>query len=323
MMLPVLINALVVFIIVISSIIYLKLAQKYNIVDNPNFRSSHTIPTIRGGGILFFIAVLCYFVVSNFKAPYFVLGLSAIALISFLDDILTLSAKLRLPFQFLAVGLVLFQLHVFNMPWYVLTSAAIVGVAFVNVFNFMDGINGITGLYSLAVLGGLLALNTIEQLAYTQLLSYVLAAVVVFGYYNFRKKARMFAGDVGSISLAVVILYVLLAIGLELQAPVLILLVAVYGIDGGLTILYRFYLKEQLMQAHRHHLYQKLVDVWQWSHLKVSAVYMSLQLAAVVVVLLTYKFSILAQVGVVVAGLVMLAVLYVVGFKATVKKLEV
>ena len=301
--------------LVICAIVYLKLATKFNIVDNPNFRSSHTTPTIRGGGILFYIAVLCYFVASGFEAPYFVIGVSAIAIVSFLDDILTLSAKLRLPFQFLAIGLVLYQLHVFDMPLLVVALTAVVGVAFINVFNFMDGINGITGMYSIAVLGALFVLNALEQLAYTQLLGYVLLSVVVFGFYNFRKKARMFAGDVGSISLAVVIFYVGLGIGMELEAPVVILLLAVYGIDGGLTILYRLFIGEHIMEPHRHHIYQKLVDVLKWSHLKVSFVYMMLQLAVAGIVLVTYQLSVFKQVGIVIVVLLVLSVMYVYKFK--------
>lgn len=310
---------IILILLIICAIVYLKLATKFNIVDNPNFRSSHTTPTIRGGGILFYIAVLCYFVASGFEAPYFVIGVSAIAIVSFLDDILTLSAKLRLPFQFLAIGLVLYQLHVFELPLLVIVTTAVVGVAFINVFNFMDGINGITGMYSIAVLGGLFVLNALEQLDYTQLLGYVLLSIGVFGYYNFRKKARMFAGDVGSISLAVVIFYVGLGIGIELEAPVVILLVAVYGIDGGLTILYRLFIGEHIMEPHRHHLYQKLVDVWKWSHLKVSFVYMSLQLVIAGVVLATYQFTVFNQIAVVSLVLLVLSIVYVYTFKLTEK----
>jgi len=311
---------LITLLLVICAVIYIKIASKLNIVDNPNFRSSHTIPTIRGGGILFFIAVIAFFVSSQFQYPYFVIGLSLAAILSFLDDIYTLSAKIRLPFQFIAIGLVLYQLQVFDAPFIWLVIAAIVGVGFINLFNFMDGINGITGLYSMAVLVGVWLINSTAQIIEPDLISYVFLSIVVFGYYNFRKKARMFAGDVGSISLAMLLFFVGLYLGLSLQAPVILLLVSVYGVDGVLTILYRISIKEHIMEAHRHHIYQKLVDVWKWSHLKVSASYALVQLCIGFLVFYTYKFTFSTQIMIVLGVLILLSLGYVYVFKKTKEK---
>jgi len=309
-------------ILIVSAILYLKLATKYNIVDNPNFRSSHTIPTIRGGGILFLIAILGFFIASGFQYPYFIIGTIIIAALSFIDDILTLSAKIRLPFQFIAVGLLLIQVGLFSWPLYVAILVAIIAVGFINIYNFMDGINGITGLYSLVVLTGFFALNSINQQVDTNLIVYVLLSIVVFGYYNFRKKARMFAGDVGSISVAMVILFLVLTFIINLKAPVVLLLIAVYGIDSGLTILYRIYLKEHIMEPHRHHIYQKLVDVWKWSHLKVSYVYSFIQVIISSIVILSFKLSFDAQLLILVGVLVLMVVGYLLVFKKTKLKLK-
>ncbi|RXP52229.1 glycosyltransferase family 4 protein [Lutibacter sp. HS1-25] len=311
---------LITLLLVICAVIYIKIASKLNIVDNPNFRSSHTIPTIRGGGILFFIAVIAFFVSSQFQYPYFVAGLSLAAILSFLDDIYTLSAKIRLPFQFIAIGLVLYQLQLFDAPLIWIVIAAIVGVGFINLFNFMDGINGITGLYSMAVLVGVWLINSTAQIIEPDLISYVFLSIVVFGYYNFRKKARMFAGDVGSISLAMLLFFVGLHLGLSLQAPVILLLVSVYGVDGVLTILFRISIKEHIMEAHRHHIYQKLVDVWKWSHLKVSAIYALLQLAIGFLVFYTYKFTFSTQILIILSVLTLLSLGYVYVFKKTKEK---
>lgn len=280
---------------VVAILMYNKLAETYNIVDNPNFRSSHTIPTIRGGGILFYIAVVLFFILSNFQYPYFFAGISSIALVSFIDDLKTLSAKVRLPFQFLAVSLVLYQVGVFNLPILVVGFIVIIGVGFINLYNFMDGINGITGLYSLAVLLGFLGINYFETIVPVNLIGYTLVAILVFGFYNFRGKARLFAGDIGSISLAVLILFLGLSFTIQLKAPILLLMVSVYGIDSGLTILYRIYLKENITQGHRHHIYQKLVDVYQWSHLKVAISYALVQLGVSSLVIVLYKTSLQTQ----------------------------
>jgi UDP-N-acetylmuramyl pentapeptide phosphotransferase/UDP-N-acetylglucosamine-1-phosphate transferase len=267
--------------------------------------------------MLFLLAVLGFFIASGFEYPYFVTGLTIIAVLSFLDDLLSLSAKIRLPFQFIAVGLLLVQVGLFTWPFYIGVLVVIIAVGFINIYNFMDGINGITGLYSLVVLGGFLALNTMHQLVDTNLIIYVMLSIVVFGYFNFRKKARMFAGDVGSISVAMVILFLTLNFMIQLKSPVVLLLLAVYGIDSGITILYRLYLKEHIMEAHRHHIYQKLVDVWKWSHLKVSGLYACIQAVINIIVILSINQTIQTQLVITIGALSVLFLGYVFVFKRT------
>jgi len=299
---------LITILLIICAVVYIKLAQKFNIVDNPNFRSSHTIPTIRGGGMLFYVAVVLFFILSDFKYPYFFVAISSIALVSFIDDIKTLSAKVRLPFQFFAIALVMYQTGLFDSSILLIISLLIIGVGFINLYNFMDGINGITGLYSLVVLSGFFVLNYKENIVNENLIEFVMVSIIVFGYYNFRKKARMFAGDIGSISLAMVIFFLGLNFITALKAPIIIIMVVVYGVDSVLTILYRIYLKENIAQPHRHHMYQKLVDVKKWSHLQVSGMYAGIQLIVNLLVLVTYKMSVAKQLAIV-AGFIILGVL--------------
>ena len=99
-------------ILAIVSFIYLKLAIKFKIIDKPNERSSHTKITVRGGGIIFPIAILLFFIFNDYQYPYFVLGVFLISVVSFLDDIYTLSARIRFPFQIFAVLLVFFELDI-------------------------------------------------------------------------------------------------------------------------------------------------------------------------------------------------------------------
>jgi len=299
---------LITILLIICAVVYIRLAQKFNIVDNPNYRSSHTLPTIRGGGILFYVAVALFFVLSDFKYPYFFMGASGIALVSFIDDIKTLSAKVRLPFQFFAIALVLHQTGLFDSSILIISFLLIVGVGFINLYNFMDGINGITGLYSLVVLSGFMALNYRENIVSENLIEFVILSILVFGYYNFRTKARIFAGDIGSISLAMVIFFLGLSFIATLNAPIIILMVVVYGVDSVLTIVYRIYLKENIAQPHRHHIYQKLVDVKKWSHLQVSGMYAGIQLIVNMLVFVTYKLPILEQFAILV-GCIVLGVL--------------
>ena len=285
---------LVSIILAVLSFIYLKLAVKFKIIDKPNERSSHTKITVRGGGIIFPIAILLFFIFNDYQYPYFVLGVFLISVVSFLDDIYTLSARIRFPFQIFAVLLVFFEL---DIPLEIITFVYfILGIGLINLFNFMDGINGITGLYAIAVLSVFYFINLNEEIINPDLIIYPLISLIIFGFYNFRKKALFFAGDIGSVAIGVLVFFIALYFAIELKAPLIILAVIVYGADGGNTLLYRkIYTKESIFEPHRHHIYQKLVDVKKMSHLKVSVVYAIIQLLMNVVLYKTYQLELQTQ----------------------------
>ena len=281
--------------LVVLSYVYIRIADRFNIIDKPNHRSSHTKSTIRGGGILFFLALLLFFVQSDFQYSYFVIGVSIIAIVSFVDDMYTLSSKVRLPFQLIALILLVFQLFPDIQAWWIILGFSIVGIGFINIYNFMDGVNGITGLYSLSVLASYYIINYNEQIVNSDLIIFSAISLLVFGYYNFRKKARFFAGDIGSISIAMILFFIGLKMTLALEAPILLTCFMLYGADALTTMVYRKYLREKLTEAHRHHIYQKLVDVLKWSHLKVSIVYTLVQLLLNLVVFYTYEMDMITQ----------------------------
>jgi len=292
-------------ILTVISILYYKYAIKTNIIDNPNHRSSHTKPTIRGGGIVFFIAVLLFVIFQKeISYPYFFIGFLGLSIIGFIDDKKELSAKLRFPFQLLAVALILYDAGLFtnDLPLVMQILGFIVGVGFVNAFNFMDGINGITGFYTLAVVVPLLYLNFQYKIFDNQFFIVIILAIIVFAYYNFRKQALMFAGDIGSMALASVLLFWLAKFMVELKSPILILLMVIYGLDSAMTIIYRIFLKENISEAHRHHIYQKMVDIRKMSHLQVAFVYALLQVLISVTVIQFLPLSLPQQwIGIVVA----------------------
>ena len=286
---------IIIFIIlVIVSYVYLKLAIKYKIIDKPNQRSSHTKITVRGGGILFVIAIILFFILNDFQYPYFFIGVIVISSVSFLDDIYTLSSRVRFPFQIIAILLILFEVGVSFSPVYILYL--ILGVGIINMFNFMDGINGITGFYSLVTLSGLYLINMNEDIVNSELIVCTFISLIIFGFYNFRKKALFFAGDIGSISIGMLIFFIGLYLTYRLNSPLILLLVIVYGADAGNTLLYRkFFTNESIFEPHRHHIYQKLVDVKKMSHIKVSIIYAILQLIVNVIVYKSYRFEFLTQ----------------------------
>lgn len=239
---------LLVFILLFAAeLLYFKVADKCNIIDKPNERSSHTRITLRGGGIIFYFGALAYFLTNHFEYPWFMLALTLVTFISFVDDVHSTRQVTRLVFHFSAMALMFWQWGLFGLPWWWIVVALVVCTGIINAYNFMDGINGITGGYSLVILVALAYINAqvvpfVEQdLIYTVILS-----VLVFCFFNFRKKAKCFAGDVGSVSIAFVLLFLIERLVMVTEDLSWIVLLVVYGVDSVLTIVHRLMLHENI-----------------------------------------------------------------------------
>ena len=253
-------------------------ANRWNIIDKPNKRSSHSSITVRGGGIIFPLAAILWFLIFGFQYPLTIIGLIIVAIISFLDDIYTLSRWIRMFFHFLAVSLLFLEVSVMDLSWYYLLPAYFVFIGWINAFNFMDGINGITPLYSLAALGTFLYLTSDSNFISTDFIKIVSISVLIFAFFNSRKRAKAFAGDVGSVSMAFLLGWFMVALILSTQRLEYILFFAVYGLDSAFTILHRLMKKENIFKAHRSHLYQFLANEINLPHVTVSALYAGAQL---------------------------------------------
>lgn len=270
--------------------VYFWFANKFDIIDRPNERSSHSAVTIRGGGIIFVLSYLLYLLYAESIPVYLSIGIVLISLISFLDDVLTLPNRLRIAIHFLCTGLVMFELGLMESSVFVIVPVLIVGVGIVNAYNFMDGINGIHGLYSLAVLLGVYIANRSVQCIDPELLHYMFIAIAVFGFYNFRTKAKCFAGDVGSVCVALLVVYCLLALIMATGDVSYLLFLLVYGVDSVFTIIRRLSQGENIFKAHRSHLYQYLSNELRVPQLVVSIVYALLQLTICLLVIGNQEF---------------------------------
>ena len=274
----------------LAELFYFRIADKCNIIDKPNERSSHTRITLRGGGIIFYFGVLAYFLTSHFEYPWFMLALTLITFISFVDDIRSTSQVLRLVFHFSAMALMFYQWGLFSLPWWTLFVALIVCTGIINAYNFMDGINGITGGYSLVVLVALAYINeAVVPFVEQDFILTVLCSVFVFNFFNFRKRAKCFAGDVGSVCIAFVLLFFIGKLVIRTEDFSWIILLAVYGVDSVLTIIHRLMLHENIGLPHRKHLYQIMANELKIPHVVVSSVYMLVQ--ALVIVGYFYFYS--------------------------------
>jgi UDP-N-acetylmuramyl pentapeptide phosphotransferase/UDP-N-acetylglucosamine-1-phosphate transferase len=275
-----------------AMLVYFRIAGHFNIIDHPNERSSHDSITIRGGGVIFLIAAICAAIMHpDYWLP--ALGTLIIGAISFLDDTTSLSSRVRLLFHLLAVTFMFFYLNVFGIePFYVCILLYIMVIGVINMYNFMDGINGITGAYSLVVLGGIQYVNLCKS-AFVQpdLIWLPILACIVFLYFNFRKKARCFAGDVGSVTIAFWIIMLLLHLILNTHNWGYILFLVVYGIDSVLTITHRLLLKQNIFKAHRLHFYQIMVNERKFPHLWVAFIYALLQGVVILLVITGSRFT--------------------------------
>ena len=284
-------------ILLAAELVYFRIADRCNIIDKPNERSSHSTIVLRGGGIIFSISILVWMVwqivlgnrgtVQEYLP--FIIGLLLICGISFWDDVHSLPDSVRLVVQFVATGLMFWGLMgqgtwFVELAWYwkVLIGlvALVVFVGATDVINFMDGINGITAGYSLAVLVPLVLVNRLGGFIDESFLVVAIIGVLVFSWFNFRPKgrAKCFAGDVGSIGIAFIMLFAIGRLIMQTGDVTWLAFLLVYGVDGCCTILHRIMLHENLGEAHRKHAYQLMANELGLSHVAVSLLYMGLQL---------------------------------------------
>jgi len=251
------------------------------ILDQPNDRSSHREPTPRGGGIAVIAALMltgggiAYANISSGASGGLVaiLGLAAVlAAISWLDDLHTLSAAPRLLAQIVAVGLGLMALPdaglVFQglLPgWADLAVSGFIWVWFINLYNFMDGVDGISGIETATIGGGvmLVAGLSLDGAVGAALLGSALGFLV----WN-RPPARIFLGDVGSVPLGFVLGWLLLGLAASGQWAAALLLPLYYLADASLTLAKRLARREAVWQAHRSHFYQQAVQALEGADLE-------------------------------------------------------
>ena len=318
-------------ILLIAELVYFKVADHFNIIDKPNERSSHSTIVLRGGGIIFSLSMIVWAVLmvvqGNDIVPYlpFLCGLVMICTVSFWDDVHSLPDSVRMAVQIVSTLLMFWSVGLYaafdSWVWTVVVAAIALFfcVGATNIINFMDGINGITAGYAFAMLLPMLLLNGSTgspQAAGFIEPSYLVVAIIgvlVFSIFNFRPKgkAKCFAGDVGSIGIAFIILFALGRLMLMTKDVTYIVFFLVYGIDGSLTIFHRIMLHENLGQAHRKHAYQLMANELKMSHVVVSLLYMAIQLVVSLGFIYLCPNTVLAHWIYLVAAGIVLAVAYV------------
>lgn len=312
-------TCLIIFVLLLAAeLVYFRIADKFNIIDKPNERSSHSTIVLRGGGIIFLIGAWVWSAFFGFDYPWFLAGLTLVAGVSFVDDIRSLPDSVRLVAQFAAAAMAFYQLGILHWSmWWIVLVALIVYVGATNVINFMDGINGITAGYSLAVLLPLMAVNMDGGYVEQSLIVSTILASLVFCIFNFRPKgkAKCFAGDVGSIGIAFIMLFLLGNVIIKTEDITWLIFLLVYGVDGCLTIVHRIMLHENLGEAHRKHAYQLMANELKIGHVKVASLYMVMQLVVSLGFIYLCPDTVLCHWMYLIGALAVLAVAYVLFMK--------
>lgn len=266
--------------LVVLELLYFRIARFYKILDHPNNRSLHEQPTIRGGGIIFYLAAALFYAITLRPSPLFMVALTIVSLVGFADDVRSLSSFIRLLVQLLAFVLVLMDIDVSGLSYLMMGLVFIVSVGALNTFNFMDGINGLTGGYGLVAMGSLLYINSfVVHFIESDFVVAIIMSVLVFCYFNFRTNALCFAGDVGSMALGFIIIYLIIKLTIVANNYAYGFLLSVYGVDSVLTIIQRLLKKENIFKPHKLHLFQVTVNYFQIPHLKMSSLYSVVQLS--------------------------------------------
>ena len=307
-----------------AELVYFKVADRCNIIDKPNERSSHSTIVLRGGGIIFLLSIWIWSSFNGFAYPWFLIAVTLASGVSFIDDIHSLPDSVRLVGQFVGMGLLIWQLFAASdgslinesalwMKILFVIAALIVCVGATNIYNFMDGINGITPGYSFAVLIPLFVINREMGFVDESLIVVVLLANLVFSYFNFRPKgkAKCFAGDVGSVGMAFILLFMIGMLIMRTGDVTWLIFLVAYGVDGCCTIIHRIMLHENLGEAHRKHVFQLMANELKIGHMKVTFFYMLLQLVISMVFVLVIPDTVLAHWAYLGAVLVVLVLGYV------------
>lgn len=278
-------------------------STKNRILDIPNERSSHSLPTPRGGGLAIVIAwyigiTILFFFGEVSRNLYFAL-LSGILLaaISLLDDVFDIRPVIRLSFQTITVIIAFILLKgiqtvyigdkdIFQMI--ILDTITIVGMVwFINLYNFLDGIDGYASFEAITI-GLALYFFTGQSINLI-----LIAAVSGFLIWNW-PKARIFMGDVGSTQLGFILVVLGVYFHNEHKLPIIcwLILLAPFWFDATLTLYRRWRNKEKLSQAHRKHIYQRLVQSG-FSHLKVDIYLSVINLILIFMVFICIKYKML------------------------------
>ena len=299
-------------VILLSLKLYFPFAEKRGMLAGVNHRSSHTKPVVTGAGFIFYMSYISYIITfsySTWEAPWALFaGISMLAVVSFIDDLKDLWFFIRLVVQMLAVALMLYQIYTeFSMEPLAMNASILIilaavgmvfSVGFVNLYNFMDGLNGMMAGITISALSVFALIDFfVVDFVDDALLIYTAIPTLIFAFYNARRQAVCFAGDVGAIVLGFVMVYMLLSLLMQTGNIVYMFIFASIYLEAGMTVIQRLLAGQNIFKPHRIHLFQLLCNEHKHHHVKISAYYALNQMVfgAIIVTMNYYEINDLIQ----------------------------
>lgn len=286
----------------------LTIAKKNELYDIPNERSSHEVPTPRGGGlaiVLVFVVLVILYSLINFTNTHIniIIGFLLVGIFGLLDDRFNLSPRVRFIIQLVSIIIVIYsigipsKINLFGLEesnkYFVMIISVFSVLWMTNLFNFMDGIDGLASIEAISILSGIFLLNYFYYSKIILIPIFLLAAILGFLIWNWHP-AKIFMGDVGSSSLGFLFgIWALYSESLfNMDFTSFHLLIIVFTLDATVTLFRRLFSGQKIIQAHKLHFYQRAVQSG-WKHSKVSIITGILNIFAVTGVFVYIKGEIL------------------------------
>lgn len=282
-----------VIILLLSLYIYFPIARKYSLLAGVNNRSSHKKPVITAAGFIFYLSYVIYMIdciVFGKEIMWFwFIGLTLLAVVSFIDDLKDVWFLIRLVAQTVAASFLLLQIgHDTGIvmtasvsQWSAAIMMLIVAVGLFNLYNFMDGLNGMLGGLALSMSVPLLLIDIYvfdaRNFVDPEIIGLTIVATLVFLFFNFRAQPKCFSGDVGSIVLGYMMTYFVFSLVVKTGNVAYFLLFSAVLIEAGLTVMQRLFAGDNIFAPHRIHLFQLFCNEFYKSHRLVSGIYAGIQ----------------------------------------------
>ncbi len=261
-------NLLIFIFSVVFSYVFLKKIIPYLSKDLPNERSLHDKPIARGGGIIFLLITIITLPFSKFYSIFLFLPL---AFVSFLDDLFSISPKIRYLIHVSTIFLILitnFNFFILDKPiinFFIYLILLLVGTSIINFSNFMDGINSLlTSTIAITFINVILIKNPVH-------LYPILGSLLVFYFFN-KTPAKVFMGDIGSTFLGALLFLEIISAKSLIESFMILAVSLPIFIDAFSCVVRRFLNGEDIFKAHKKHLYQRLVNSG-YSHTRVAQIY--------------------------------------------------
>lgn len=289
-----LLNFFILALVIIACIhLYIRVARQFSWKVLSQTRDHSGKRVVSGAGFIFPLSIFLIFLISETVVfEFWMIGLLCLSFLSWLDDFNNLPAISRLVIHVFCIASWFLEAPGFEASWFWMAIVLFLGTGWINAFNFLDGINGMLVLTSLISLGTFYFVG--ETTSLSILIISQMITVLILAFFNLRKKAIAFAGDVGSITMGFFLGYLMWHLIRTTGNWEYILFFIIFLIDAGMTMLIRLIKKENIFKPHEQHLYQIIGKCHPGSVLMISSMYALSQLIINIILIALMKLEMIS-----------------------------